>query len=180
MASRHLITRLLSGHNRMSRDEKRDVLARVLRASRPKRQRRIALAFALAGAAAVAVIVPLALRDDTYTARGSGAPVAAFELRRSGDKVMFDLQPSAGYRYFAAFARSDDGTVIWLVPDSTDALVDGVLARGAILDRAGHYVIYGVFSNAPLSRAEIKARFQPGATSLGPDTAVATRELTIP
>lgn len=171
----------------MSRDEKREVFARVMRASRPNRQRRIAIAFALAGAAAAAVILPFALRrDDAFTARGSAGPVAAFEPRcRSGacavgDALMFDLDGSSGYRYFAAFARTDDGTVIWYIPDSFDLdPVSHLAPRAVVLDRAGHVEIYGVFSDAPLTRDAIKARFRPGATDVGPGTAVTTRELTV-
>lgn len=201
MSSKHLAARLLSRKNRLTRGEKDAIFGRVLAETGRRRARRWpALGFALAAAAAAVVVIPWAIRehgaDPSFAPRGDDS-AAMFDLACAGQRthtchlgqtLVFDLQ--AGYRYFAAFARRDDGTVIWYFPDSAtgrsldlrDRIPDGVLDRGIALDAAhgaGDYQVYGIYSAAPLSRDDIKSRFRPGAKDLGPETSVATRELVI-
>jgi len=204
VSTRYLTARLLSRRNELSRQEKDVLFERVLADLAPRRTLRRSAVLALAAAALAIVLVPLAIRDrqDRNAAEpfGSRGQASAPQLRllcsgqsrivcRPGEKLMFDLQGST-YRYFAAFARRDDGTVLWYFPESAtgrsidtrDRLVGGVLDRGVVLDAthaAGHYQVYGIHSAAPVSRADIKARFRPGAADLGPDTFVATRELVV-
>lgn len=203
MSSKHQNARLLSRRNRMTRGEKDAIFARVLAETAPRRRVRWpSLAFALVAATAAFVLVPRVLMPERHrepaelTARGAasasfglvcaGQPGAACT---QGHTLMFDLQ-GAPHRYFAAFARRDDGGVIWYFPDAdtgrsldlTGRLTHGLLDQGISLDAAhaaGHYRVYGIYSAAPLSRDEIKARFQPGAADLGVETAIATRELVI-
>ena len=201
MSSKYLAARLLSRKNRLTREEKDVILARVLAATAPRRARRWpALVFALAGAAAAVIAIPWAIRDrsaeSSFASRGDGA--AMFDLACAGQRthtcqlgqtLVFDLQATR-YRYFAAFARRDDGTVIWYFPDAApgtsldlrDRTPGGVLDRGISLDAAhgaGHYQVYGIYSAAPLSREDIKSRFRPGARDLGRETSIATHELVV-
>jgi hypothetical protein len=194
---------LLSRKNELSRQEKDVIFERVLAGIAPRRTMRRAAVLAVAAAALAIVLVPLAIRDrpdrnaEPFGSRGqalapqlhlwcSGQPRV---VCHSGEKLMFDLQDSS-YRYFAAFARRDDGTVLWYFPESAtgrsidirDRLVGGVLDRGVVLDAthaAGHYQVYGIYSAAPVSREDIKARFRPDAADIGPETFVATRELVV-
>jgi len=207
VSSKHLATRLLSRRNRLTRGEKDEIFARVLAETAPRRRVRWpSLAFALVAATAAFVVVPRLLgapgpgerraEAPGFTARGDGA--TAFGLVCSGQAsatcplgqtLMFDLQ-GAPHRYFAAFARRDDGAVIWYFPDAatgrsldlSERLSHGLLDQGIELDAAhgaGHYRVYAIYSAAPLSRDDIKSRFQPGARDLGVETAIATRELVV-
>jgi hypothetical protein len=207
VTSKHLAARLLSRKNQLSSAEKQEIFGRVMDdvAPSPRWFRRPAVWAALAGAMAALVIVPLAIRSaelgelaDSFGSRGKQAAIATFEVscpsqpsgcQRRGTLV-FDVQASAGYRYFAAFARRSDGTILWYFPDSATAqsldldarVTNGVLDRGIALGdehQAGSYQLYGIFSGTPLSRDDIKARFQPGAANLGPGTAVVTKDLAI-
>jgi hypothetical protein len=196
--SRRLIHRLLAGRRGLGRAEKDDIFSAVMRQVEPapSRRRWLAPVLALAGAAAALVIAPLALRRSDppadVTARGA-APSATFAAFcadgpcRLGDTLLLDVAPGE-WSHFAAFARRDDGTVVWYRSGAADdaALRPGVLATGIVLDEVhghGTYRVYGVFSRAPLARAEIRARFQPeadgAAASAGPETAVVVRELVV-
>src|SRR4051812_24497876 len=126
MSSKWRVARLLSGQNRLSRREKDALFERVVAELAPRRTlRRPAVLLALAGAAAAILALPWVIRDrrdrpadEPFAARGA-AP-ADFGLVctgqpdggcHPGQKLMFDLQGGA-YRYFAAFARRDDGTIL--------------------------------------------------------------------
>ena len=130
---------------------------------------------------------------DELAARGGGAPVAALKLHcaeacSTGAKLLFDLDGTTGYRYFAAFARRGDGVVLWYFPDTPDgtsveleaANTRGVLDRSIVLGgehAPGHYQVFGVFSQAPLTRAQLHAAFT--GDSAGPGTAVVAQELDV-
>ncbi len=154
----------------------------------------------MAGAVAALVLIPLVLsRGDNnsgFASRGAGSAIAAFELAcskdvcQSGDTLVFDVSASAGYQYFAAFAQREDGAVLWYFPESPDGesldlrarLREGVLDRGVVLGGdhdTGLYTVFGIFSNDPLSRDAIKARFTEDATDVGVGTAVSTREFAV-
>jgi hypothetical protein len=208
VSSRSLIPRLLSGRNRLSRPEKDEILANVLGEVTPGRRvrGRHGVLLALAGAVGILVLVPLAMRggpdgarDAAFSARGISSAAAGFELVcpdgrpgicLQGDTLLFDLSGSAGHDYFAAFARHQDGTVIWYFPESPDgkslelarSLSEGVLRRGVAVGdehQPGRYRVHGIFSDTALTRDDIKERFEDGAHDLGPGTAVTTRELTV-
>ncbi len=206
MNPKHLIPRLLSGKNQLSRSEKDEIFENVLGQVAPPRRSGWLLApgLVLASVAAL-VIVPLAMNsgdeDPTHTgfaARGQSSASGAFSMActnsgdacQLGDKLVFDLSLSAGYQYFAAFAKRNDGAVIWYFPelptgeslDLDQRLQHGVLDRGVILGsdhRAGRYQVYGIFSAEPLTRTKIKERFEVGATEIGSGTAVVAQELAI-
>ena len=76
-------------------------------------------------ATAAAVVLWLGLRapatiPDELAARGTSAPNATMTLVVRDAKLFFDLAGARGYRYFAAFARAEDGTVIWYFPATPD------------------------------------------------------------
>jgi hypothetical protein len=204
VSSNPLIPRLLAQKNELSRREKDAIFERVLADLAPRRSffRRPAVLLALAGAAATILALPWAIRDrpadEPFAARGAASAglglVCAGQPAgpcHPGQKLMFDLDPQPStQRYFAAFARRDDGTVVWYFPDSpaghsielAGRLSHGVLDRGVVLDErhgAGRYQVVGIYSDVPLTRDQIKARFRPGAADLGPGTSVVTRELAV-
>lgn len=138
---------------------------------------------------AALLLIPLALRDSGeqatssggFNARGSGAVAASLVLLcaparaqtpcQSGDALVFDITATADHGFFAAFAQSQEGTVIWYFPESPggesmpldQATDDGLLRRQVQFGAEhtpGHYRVYGIFSQEPLTRAEIKARFR--------------------
>lgn len=118
---------------------------------------------------------------DAFYVRGDGGQVPRFSIRcigggmqgtcRPGDKMTFRLSPPEGNPYFGAFARRlEDNSVVWYFPESavsktvdvTEKNHAGVLSKGIKLGPehpAGTYQVFGVFSDAPLSRDEIKALF---------------------
>jgi hypothetical protein len=160
-------SRLLAGRDRLGRVEKDAIFEAVLAqtAAKPKRAWWwIAMPAFAAVAIALIVLWPRTKQDD-FTARGGGAPVAMFAPSCSdcarGAKLAFDLQGTTGYRYFAAFARSSDGDVVWYFTgkDLATSLVRGVLDETVVLDAIGTYRIYGVFSQQALDRDAIKALF---------------------
>jgi len=189
-----LIPRLLAGRDRLSRPEKEQVLGEVLAEVAPARRRWWLATVPALAAAAIAVLVistrtpqgELTTRGE-LTARGSAGTFAAFEPRCAGacsrgDKVLFDLEGTTGYRYFAAFARRSDGTIVWLIPASVEIAVHttkGVLDRAAVLDAPGSYAVYGVFSAEPLTQDEIRAELDEHALTAGPGTRVVVQELAV-
>lgn len=143
-----------------------------------------------------------------FSSRGKSAALAALSLTcapsdksaaslpsatcSKGDTLLFDLNQAGGYRYFLAFARREDGTVIWYFPQSSDGfsldleqqLTQGVLDRGAILGEhhlPGRYQVYGVFSNEPFTRQSFRSQFDENAKNfnLGESAAVVVREMTV-
>jgi hypothetical protein len=148
---------------------------------------------------ALVVVVPRGSgpAEPELAARGGG-DVTAFEPTcpgapaagcRTGDKLLFDVHGTSGYRYFAAFSRRPDGTIVWYFPTSDGTSLDlsthqrsGVVDQGVVLGAehpAGRYQIYGVFSRTPLTRQAIRDRFDEAAHHAGPDTRVVTRELVV-
>jgi hypothetical protein len=194
------MSRLLSGRNRLSRLEKEQILDRVLGEVAPTRRRSrwwFAAMPALAAAAVLLlVLVPWRSRHAAdFTARGASHAVGAFEPRcahgcGAGDKLLFDLAGTTGYRYFAAFSQRGDGTVLWYFPTSDGAtslelgseLGSGVLDQSIVLGSEhapGTYRVFGVFSTEPLTRAQIRERFDEAQLTAGPGTRVVEQELVI-
>ncbi len=181
VSSDRLIPRLLARRDRLGRVEKDAILEAVLADVAPRRRARFWLAIAAPVMAAAVVLVAIAPwrqhASDEFAARGSSRPVATFHATCNGactrgGKLVFDVYGTTSYRYFAAFAKRGDGTVLWYfpAPDGTSldiaAATHGVLDRGIVLGdehSPGSYRVYGVFSNEPLTRAQIRAVFDEAA-----------------
>lgn len=203
MSSQRLIPRLLAKRDRLGRVEKDAILASLLADVSPRRRRsRWWLGLVPAVAITIAVIMfgpwrsqPAPTPPDVLAARGGAQAFTSFRATcagacERGHKILFDLHGTSGYRYFAAFSKRADGTVLWYFPsspddvslDSTTQPRDGVLDRGIVLGdehASGSYRIYGVFSRAPLTRELIRARFDDAQHAAGPDTVVTTAELVV-
>ena len=186
-----LVSRLLAGRDALSRVEKDELLDRVI-APPPRRTRWAWLALPALAAAAVAVLVVRPSHESDFGARGGSGSFAALHVRCSpactpGGRLVLDAHGTTGYRYVAAFAKRSDGTVLWYFPATDDATsvevpASGVLDRSIVLGPehvAGRYQIYGVFSNAPLARAEIRDAFDPARMTAGAATAVVTDEMIV-
>lgn len=194
------LARLLAGRDQLSRIEKEHIFAQVIAEVAPARRTRWWMAAVPALAAAAIVVLVIVAQRPThgeFTARGGGGSVASLAITCSGasgacargDKLLFDIHGTTGYRYLAAFAQRDDGTVLWYFPadagtslDLAGQPADGVLDRGIVLGAehpAGTYRVYAVFSRRPLTREQLRARFDPAQRTAGPGTAVVVRELTI-
>jgi hypothetical protein len=185
VSSDRIVPRLLAGRDRLGRIEKDAILDAVLASAAPKRTplRWWWLAAPAVAAAAVLVLVlyPRGAHDE-FAARGSDRAVAVFHPTCGaapcalGSKLMFDIHGTTEYRYVAAFAKRGDGTVVWYFAGADIAsAVSGVLDRGVELDAPGTYRIYGVFSRDPLTREQIRERFDEHTA--GPDTAIVTTDL---
>ncbi len=177
------LARLLSGRNRPSVLEKEAAFEQVM-ARMPKRPSRWlrGVGLSTAGALAAALMVWLsssrhATELGELAARGAATTVPnSFELvcglRKAaghcvqGDKLGFVVHAPAD-RFFAAFARRSDGTVLWYWPAlagksipasalaALNASSDAVLLDSAHV--AGRYTIFGVFSTRPLGREAIQS-----------------------
>jgi hypothetical protein len=215
MAHEGLVSRLLSRRNQLSRLEKEQVLERVLAGIGPGRGRRrtawLAAGFGLAAAAALALVLPRLSPSqrpggETFTARGGGEP-AVFHAHcvetaspaeptasasgcRAGAKLVFEVSAGEPSRFFAAFARRGDGSVIWYFPDTAAGtskdlsrdLVRGVLSTSIVLGPEhppGDYEIYGVFSNRALDRVAVKALIGSNAAASPPAGTVSVQKVTI-
>ena len=181
--------RLLAGRDRVGRVEKDAILAAVLSETAAKPRRAwwwVALPAFAAAAIALVVLWPRT-KPDEFTARGGGAPVAMFAPSCAttcevGEKLVFDLQGTTGYRYFAAFARDSNGNVVWywVGKDLATSLQRGVLDETAVLEASGTYRVYGVFSQQMLDRDAIKALFaDDGKVRATADVMVVEKELVV-
>lgn len=169
--------RLLSGRNRASVLEKEAAFEQVMVRMPPPRRSPVRLWLggfaALASAAAVLLVVLQRPADDTLVARGGAsfgfsttclAPDAKVRCVVGG-KLVFDVKADPAM-FFAAFARGDDGRIVWYWPlsgqrsVSVRALADGQAGAHAFVlgaeQPAGRYTVHGVLSATPLDRAAIK------------------------
>jgi hypothetical protein len=146
---------------------------------------------------AIVIIAPWRSTDSSnpttttseFTARGGSQAFAAFTPVQTDGKLLFDVHGTTGYRYFAAFSRRADGTILWYFPTPDGTSVDlasqpttGVLDRSIVLGeehQTGSYRLYGVFSQQPLTRDAIKVQFDETALSVGPNTKVIATELVV-
>ena len=90
---------------------------------------------------------------------------------RPGDKIVFNVRPPTGQNHFSAFARREsDGLIIWYFPEtekgSSYALgapsPNRILSKGVVIGKeytSGQYKVYGIFSQKPTTREEIKSQF---------------------
>lgn len=199
MKERRDLSRLLSGRPRLGRLEKEQILDTVLAEVAPRRQARWWLAVVPAVAAIVVVVLVLGpwrpRAADELAPRGGAHMLGAFKPActrgcTAGEKLLFDLHGTTGFRYFAAFGQRADGTVLWYFP-SDDSGVSIDLAQqppGGVLDRGiaigsehppGTYRVFGVFSSEPLSRAQLRERFDAARMTAGPGASVIEQELVV-
>ena len=78
-----------------------------------------------------------------------------------GGKLLFKVD-SQGARRFAALARGDSGAVVWYFEslELEPAPTGGLLPQGVPLGAEhtpGHWEVFGLFSERPLSKVEIRA-----------------------
>lgn len=185
-----LTSRLLAGRDELSRIEKDRILDAAL-PSAPKRLRWVWLAVPALAAMVLFIVAPWKSHDD-FTARGGNEPVGTMQASCTGGcarggKLLFDLHGTTGYRYFAAFARRGDGPVLWYFPTTDGATsiavpANGVVDRGIVIGpehAAGTYRVFGVFSAEPLTRAQLRDRFDPAHLTAGPGAQVRTTEVEI-
>jgi hypothetical protein len=192
-----LISRLLSGRDQLSRGEKDAILDNVLAEAAPTRRARwgwlVLPALALAGF----LVVPWrsSLPKTDFTARGGSQPSAVMQVSCAGGctdgaKLVFDVHGTTSYRYFAAFAKGDDGKALWYFPTADTATgldlasqpATGILDRSVVLGpehAAGTYHVYGVFSNVPLTRSAIRDAFDPTNLTAGEGTKVVTTDVVV-
>ena len=193
-----VIPRLLAGRDRLSRVEQDAILAAVLGSVAPRRRARWWLAAGVPIAAAVALVLIAPWKsqptETEFASRGSSQPFAMVHATcpdgcERGHKIVFDLHGTTGFRYFAAFAKRTDGTVLWYFPalpgeTSLDLAVQpghGVLDRSIVIGEEhvpGRYTLYSVFSRVPLTREAIRTRFDE-LQQAGAKTQVVTSELVV-
>ena len=202
MSAHRLIPRLLAKRDRLTRIEKDAIFESVFADVAPPRRRlRWLFAVAPAVAAAMALVVIAPWRTETrgrvepeFAARGGAKPVAALLAKCAagcelGDRIIFDVHGTSGFRYFAAFGQRGDGTVLWYFPSEPHGTsIDlaqshaGVLGDGIMLGAehgTGRIRIFGVFSRAPLTREAIRTSFDETRASAGPDTQVIATEVVV-
>lgn len=183
------LPRLLAGNDRLTRFEKerifQGVWAQIAAESRPAR-RPWFLALATVSVAAAALLTLPMFRGSEFSARGGVDEGHANHFQvyciregqrgacRQGSKLLFELHPSADRGFFAAFSRRSDGTVIWYFPvqetgTSLHARQAGAVTTGFVLGTEhspGTYRVYGLFSEQPLSRDDVRAQAESSPSSL--------------
>lgn len=199
-------SRLLSGRNRMSVIEREQVLAQVLQqTARPSAARRLAPWLLGSAAAAASLALLLLLLPGTpasqgeFASRGNGAQqgfaLSCVDATGPGDchrgsRLLFQTWAPAGQPYFASLARGSDGTILWYAPsgdqerslDTRQAGPGGVLATGIQIGPehpAGRLTVYGLFSAAPLDKAEVRARVERAVQDKVVDPSLFSLDLTL-
>jgi hypothetical protein len=189
-------SRLLSERPELSIQEKEsilnDVLSHVEREEKPKATWLFGSVSNVAKLASLALFVALAIpvvvlllqnpEGDAFIEKGTEAEPPLFSIKclskeretntcSPGSKLVFNVYPPKGRRYFSSFAkRESDGVIIWYFPknekeksfDTRLTSAGGVLSKGIVLGTehtAGAYTIYGVFSAEPISRILLKQKF---------------------
>ena len=179
------VARLLSGRNAPSVLEKERLFERIYAGVAPASRRAAWYRLGLAAAGAAVLAGALWLRvhpappapGQEFAARGARLEAtesfrllcsgAAMTACKNGSTLGFELSGLAEPRYFAAFARRGDGAVIWYMPPPEEVTAGVAPSASAVLLEQGvslgsehvpgHYLVYGVFSSEPLTRAQIKA-----------------------
>ncbi len=168
--------RLLSGEEGPSVLEKEAVFEAAFQSAQPASQgvRAWGRWLALAGAVATAaVLLVVKLPDDGFQSRGPAKPAVGVRCLRAGvkaacspgAKLLFEVR-SDKPRFFSAFSISPGGTAIWYLPsegEKAQPVLPGaakVLKRGYVLGEdhpPGDYTMYGLFTEAPMSKKALKA-----------------------
>jgi hypothetical protein len=132
-------------------------------------------AVGLAAAAALALFIGSRREDEPeFAPRGVGRAGPAFYVEClapaggsvcvTGGKLTFRVTPSPERPFFAAFARRQDGVILWYLPEANAAsarVSNPQLAVGFALDAQqppGDYELFGVFSAEPLRREDVARR----------------------
>ena len=141
---------------------------------------RVTGAMASVACAAVLIVSVVGRQPRTpgqFEARGGDFSAPSLELRcvrggptkpcQVGDKLLMEIDAPEELSFVAAFAQRSDGVVIWYFPAtrdghsldiSSEARIN-VPQTAALIDAQhtpGHYVLYAVFSQEVLRRAQIK------------------------
>ncbi len=171
-------------------------------ASRPRVALRIAAWGApLAAAAALALWWFAPAREPELAARGTAhapqvAPPVAASLSvrclrsgapapcRRGGALGFVLAGVGERRHFAALSVRADGTVLWYLPAPSERSLElspgaGEQAVERLIELGdehaeGHYAVYGVLSDGPLTRAQVRAALGPAREGDGSVTVLRT------
>jgi hypothetical protein len=122
--------------------------------------------------------------EQEFVARGGDASSGSFGLRclpdggvgvrpslgsacHQGDRLFFDLRPSAGHAYFSAAALSRDGLLVWYFPSDAQPSISvrstGIADAGVLITSAqppGHYRVFGAFSASPLTQSQMRAEIE--------------------
>lgn len=197
---RHLAAQLLSHKRELSVIEKEEILEEVLdRVAARKRPAwtwlAVATCAAAAGIAGLVVAVSQRTLDSGFAVRGGPASVdveLACQDRaacRQGDLLLFRIHGTSPSSYFSAFARREDGTVIWYFPGAgakaSIALGEssqGVLGRGVRLGPEhvpGRYEVIGLVSPQPLSKEQVRALVEGHDATLGREVLIIRRTLVV-
>jgi len=175
------LARLLSGRSGPSVLEKEAAFEAVMQ-GQPKGRRfawRAVLwpAIAVAAVALGVLVMPGAPDRPEFGAKGSAQAGLSLSCVRGqtpapcAPGATLTLKVTAHDRpYFAAFARDAEGTIIWYLPAKGEMSKrqEGLLEQGFLLDPAydkATMQVFGVFTEAPMSRAQIKAALSEGLQS---------------
>jgi hypothetical protein len=176
------LDRLLGGRpDRLGIKEKEAILDAVLRGTNPRKSRYFPWIYAFATAALVlAVSVQLLRPESPGELTPKGGQTSAVELSchpgsltpcRVGDRLYFRGLSEAKGRYLAAFAKTTAGNVVWFFPSDeasvTPALSDGFLDEASMLpaELTENVTVHIVLSETPLTRSQIRAIYDDGATT---------------
>lgn len=196
------LAKLIAGRNAPSVLAKERLFERIYAQVQPQAERRprgalLFVAFAGAAAAAAAALLLIHPGPPEFQSRGShvagaGGPELVVSCPgnagcRVGSKLSFAVK-SQQNRYFAAFARRFDGTIIWYFPEPIGSSVAlPQTSEPELLDQAvllgpehlpGHYDVYGVFSRQPLTREQLKLKVGEDLSG-SPDAVVVRRPLEV-
>lgn len=182
------IDRLLGGKPDLGVSEREAMLEHVLRRVAPERPSLLtwprilsAAAVGIAALCAVVLVYPFMGLKPDYTPRGEALrPTLTVSCLEAGavapcrpqSKLAIQVDGSA-YKAVGVVAETPDGTTLWLYPGPNDRTFDlRQLAQGAalpealVLGDAGEYVLHAVFTQAPVTRDEVrKMLLKPEAES---------------
>jgi len=183
---------LLSGRQGLSSDEKGQILRNVLAKTaqvpvEPARENATSkVAWAMAACSVLVLAVSISWwflpgqSQEEFLSRGNSESPFEFSMacvkKRTctrGDRLLFKVKAPKGRTFFSAFAKGPDGTIVWYFPGSVakksiDVLThlkSGWLDLGIELGDEhppGDYLVFGLFSEAPLDKQQIRRVFEQG------------------
>lgn len=202
-----ILSRLLSGRDKLSRPAKEAILDGILDGVAPLAAPRPTswwgVMLAVGAALSLLVLIGPSLRpdprDDAFTARGTtSGPVLTVLCgadRRpgacpAGSELLFELSDVARYDHVAMFAFREDGVVIWYAPGADDASTQRTPAGATTLlpfrahlgpqHPPGTYEVVAVLAAQPLTRAAAQQIYE--ATEKGsapPRTSLVRRQVVV-
>lgn len=185
MPDRRTLDRLLSGRNRLSVTEKEAMLNVLLRPVKTRWLARWRLPLAgVCAAAALASALLLVVPASEFVARGTAAVNVHVSCGHQstchrGDKMDFEVTPTAALRYFAAFGETADGEVIWYLPNTIEVSKAGWLDRAVISDHLGVTTLKAIFSATPLQQSDVLALLANGDPAPSPSLVVVTHRFEV-